>query len=142
MKYSTVLTSSNSYYPTAQIRPYHHHQTCTSCNAYITYNKLTVRRKSLFKQKSRKTCLEMYVQTNVGMLCCVGADLASVELNLHSACRAQTGTTLHIPLSWRTDCWNFYWNFCSFVWPSARIKWTACSRVLVHSLSSQAILCL
>jgi hypothetical protein len=78
----------------------------------------------------------MYVQTNVGMLCCVGAALASVE---DSPCMAQTGTTLHSPLPWRTYCWNFYWKFCSFVWPPARIKWTAASRVLLNSLSSNSL---
>ena len=108
----------------------------------------TVNRKFLCTYKSRKTCwikrshtcLEMYVQTNVGLLCCVASSpisaLASAELYHYSlAClHGMDRDNFTFTFITETNCWRFYWNNCSFVQPSARIKWTAWTRVFLHKL--------
>jgi len=85
-------TSSTGYYLSAKICT-NHHQTRISCNIHITYKRQTGENKSFCRKsgqicgiKSSHTCLEMYDQTNVGLLCCVsyGSSVAVPSNTPHS----------------------------------------------------------
>jgi hypothetical protein len=87
-----LCTSSTGYYLSTKICT-NHHQTHISCNIHITYMRQNEENKSFCRKsgqicgiKNRHTCLEVYGQTNVGLLCCVsyGSSVAVPSITPHS----------------------------------------------------------